>query len=117
MDFTPGKKRPGRTPRGDGRSAFRAHAAAIHQQLEDGRTRRAVWLEYRERLGWLSYVQFTRYVKSDKRATAAATPAPRSARPAAPSAPRQASIREAPGDSHGQRQFQYDPMVDKDELI
>jgi hypothetical protein len=118
MGFTPGKK----TKWGEGRKAFSVHADAIRAAIDQENPLRAVWLEYRERLGGLSYASFTRYVKRWARRAAApdaSTPAPgpERARTAAPPAPRRPPVREAPGGGHGQRQFHYDPNVDKDDLI
>lgn len=103
--------------------AFRAHADAIRAEIDQERPLRAVWLEYRERLGGLSYASFTRYVKRWAKRAAAPAPAPTPgrARSTAPAAPRQTPVRDAPGAGHshgyGQRQFHYDPMVNKDDLI
>ena len=47
---------------GYGRVSFLAHSAAISAQLSTGRMKKAVWREYRDRLGGLGYLQFLRYV-------------------------------------------------------
>jgi hypothetical protein len=47
---------------GYGRVAFLAHSAGISAELRRGRMKKAVWREYRDRLGGLGYLQFLRYV-------------------------------------------------------
>jgi hypothetical protein len=49
---------------GGGRLLFRAHRAAIFEQLDAGRSRKAIWREFCDRLGGLGYVQFTRHIQT-----------------------------------------------------
>jgi hypothetical protein len=47
---------------GYGRVGFLAHSAAISAEIGTGRSKKAVWREFRDRLGGLGYPQFLRHV-------------------------------------------------------
>lgn len=102
---------------GVGRAAFLAHAAAICAEIDQGWPMTVVHQKFKDRVG-LGYRQFNRHVKThqhhqkkagQKSLGGAARAAAGAAAPAEP--------RQAPGGGHGQRQFQYDALVNKNELI
>jgi hypothetical protein len=99
---------------GAGRAAFLAHATAICAEIDQGWPMTTVYQKFKDRVG-IGYRQFNRHVKAHQIKKEAA--APRRHGATAPSEPRQAPVWESPGGGHGQRQFKYDPTVNKDELI
>jgi hypothetical protein len=109
---------------GVGRAAFLAHAAAICAEIDQGWPMTIVYQKFKDRVG-LGYRQFIRHVKAHQynqkkaaqKGLGAAPAAPVAARATASAEPRQAPVREATGGGYGQRQFQYDATVNKNDLI
>jgi hypothetical protein len=109
---------------GVGRAAFLAHAAAICAEIDQGWPMTKVYQKFKDRIG-VGYRQFSRHVraqqfqkeKAAQQNHGAMAPTPGGAQRTAPAEPRRAPAREVPGGGHGQRQFQYDATVNKNELI
>ena len=135
-----------RTTPGIARVAFIAHVAVIRSELEQGWSAKAIYQRHADKFTAISYPQFVRYVRQLKSGTAPgeankAVYAPASGRfvdPAAPQpdpiaagrspAPREPAVQARPQPtakesgtpretSDRPRQFVWNPMPNKDELI
>jgi hypothetical protein len=109
---------------GVGRAAFLAHAAAICAEIDQGWPMTKVYQKFKDQIG-VGYRQFSRHVrthqfqkqKAAQRSPGAAVQTPSSARTTVSAEPHRSPIQEAPGGGYGQRQFKYDPSVNKNELV